>query len=372
MAKKLQLSVPKPCHENWDAMTATEKGKFCGSCNKQVIDFSTMSDRELAQFFKKPSTGSVCGRFMNDQLDRQIEIPKKRIPWLKYFFQVALPALFMSRAGAQQVKMGQVARPPVKDTIQQPLDRELMTVGKLAMPACIKPVTRDTVVSPLKGEVKTIRTIQGRVVDQRGEPVAYASIETGIKGRGTVADEQGYFSIPESALSKDRKLFVSSAGFAAREIIADKIKVELLVQLQSNIILPEVVLTDLVDIRCHAIMGEITSVVGQSVVSIIPDSAAVVNNPAKDIPVAPGIKVYPNHVAAGSNLHIGIQKMEAGYYLLQLTGISGQTVKQQECWIDEDARVLDIGLPNLSAGSYFMVLLNKKTGKRFTEKIIIQ
>ena len=96
MAKKLQLQVPTPCHENWGNMTATEKGRFCASCQKQVIDFSNKSDREIAMFFKKPSTGSVCGRFMDDQLNRDIEIPKKRIPWLKYFFQIAIPAFLAS------------------------------------------------------------------------------------------------------------------------------------------------------------------------------------------------------------------------------------------------------------------------------------
>jgi hypothetical protein len=80
MSKNIQLTIPKPCHENWDAMTPVEKGRFCGSCQKQVVDFSTMSDRQIAEFFKKPSTGSVCGRFMSDQLDRDIELPKKEFP----------------------------------------------------------------------------------------------------------------------------------------------------------------------------------------------------------------------------------------------------------------------------------------------------
>jgi len=83
MRKKLQLSIPTPCHEKWDNMTPVQQGKFCGSCQKSVVDFSNMSDRQVAEFFKKPSAGSVCGRFMQDQLDRSIEIPKKRIPWVK-------------------------------------------------------------------------------------------------------------------------------------------------------------------------------------------------------------------------------------------------------------------------------------------------
>src|SRR5215510_5921768 len=120
MAKKLQLQIPTPCHENWEKMTQTEKGRFCASCQKQVIDFSNKSDREIAMFFKKPSTGSVCGRFMDDQLNRDIDIPKKRIAWLKYFFQILIPAFFISyRATAQgkvKVVTNVIAQPSKKIT----------------------------------------------------------------------------------------------------------------------------------------------------------------------------------------------------------------------------------------------------------------
>ena len=102
MANKIQLQVPTPCQENWENMTQIEKGRFCASCQKQVFDFSNKSDREIAMFFKKPSPGSVCGRFMGDQLNRDIEIPKKRIPWVKYVLQFLIPAFFISyRATAQ-------------------------------------------------------------------------------------------------------------------------------------------------------------------------------------------------------------------------------------------------------------------------------
>jgi hypothetical protein len=66
------------------------------------MDFSGMSDAQLVAFFKKPSTGSVCGRFVNDQLERDIAIPRKRIPWLKYFFQIALPAFLVSQKTVAQ------------------------------------------------------------------------------------------------------------------------------------------------------------------------------------------------------------------------------------------------------------------------------
>src|SRR5258705_969459 len=166
MSKQLQLSIPTPCHENWDNMTPSEKGKFCDSCQKQVVDFSKMSDRQVAEFFKKPSTGSVCGRFMSDQLDRTYEIPKKRIPWLRYFFSMALPALFLSRASAQQPRMGKEF-PSARDTTKVQITDEFRTMGIVA--PCIKGFEGDTLkVQPIT------KSIKGKVTDQKGAPVAYA------------------------------------------------------------------------------------------------------------------------------------------------------------------------------------------------------
>ena len=83
---ELQISIPTPCHENWDAMTPTEIGKFCSSCQKEVIDFSVMSDQEIRKILTK-SKETPCGNFKNTQLNRPIVdgLPKNRsLIWLKY------------------------------------------------------------------------------------------------------------------------------------------------------------------------------------------------------------------------------------------------------------------------------------------------
>ena len=69
----IHISIPKPCQEQWDGMTATERGAFCQSCQTEVIDFSTMTDREVVEYLSKNKTG--CGRFRNDQLNTNISIP---------------------------------------------------------------------------------------------------------------------------------------------------------------------------------------------------------------------------------------------------------------------------------------------------------
>jgi len=69
--KSFQLKIEEPCHENWNAMTNSEQGRFCQSCEKEVIDFTHLSDRAIAQTFKK-AKGNVCGRFHDFQLNRPI------------------------------------------------------------------------------------------------------------------------------------------------------------------------------------------------------------------------------------------------------------------------------------------------------------
>ncbi len=101
MAKYLQIQIPKGCEENWDTMQQQANGKFCNSCQKNVVDFTRMTNEQLVQFFKNRKD-LVCGRLTSDQLNTGIPIPAKRIPWLKYFFQITIPAfLFSSKVIAQ-------------------------------------------------------------------------------------------------------------------------------------------------------------------------------------------------------------------------------------------------------------------------------
>ena len=61
------LYIPKPCHEDWDAMTPQEQGRHCAVCDKVLTDFSGMEEKEFGRRIEDLSEGS-CGRFRADQI----------------------------------------------------------------------------------------------------------------------------------------------------------------------------------------------------------------------------------------------------------------------------------------------------------------
>jgi hypothetical protein len=55
------------CDRSWESMTATDRGRFCDSCQKPVIDFTGWSRAELIAWFKRePDT---CGMLERHQID---------------------------------------------------------------------------------------------------------------------------------------------------------------------------------------------------------------------------------------------------------------------------------------------------------------
>lgn len=129
------VSVPKPCHENWDDMTPTQKGKHCFSCQKTVVDFSKMSDRQIIRYFQQ-SKGSTCGRFSNAQLNRPIVEslvvrPQNRWTWM-------FPAILLPFSGFAQQSMSSdsVITIPLEVSVDKASGSETNAISKNKSSAC--------------------------------------------------------------------------------------------------------------------------------------------------------------------------------------------------------------------------------------------
>ena len=295
--KKFELSIPKPCHENWDAMTPNQQGRFCGACQKTVIDFSNMSDREVAQFFKRP-VGNLCGRLHPDQVDRTFEMPTKRIPWLKYFFTISLPAfLFSLRATAQREMVGKIAMVKENQWI-------------------------DTVAAPQKKDISL--ALRGKVAIRKPARLKIVAIST------------------------DSSMFSNPPACVPPKIISIKEKREVQEQLAG-------LLGGVMFVRPVSTKKKITN-----------------EMPAKKVETTiVNFSVYPNPVSAGSSITIQPKGIDDGSYQFAVINSTGEVMQRGDLKIENKNRYASINLNLLSAGPYFLRLMNSKTEKSYTEIIIV-
>lgn len=76
------ISIPEPCHEDWNSMVPDENGKFCNSCSKSVIDFTNKTDAEIHEIMMKNKDKKVCGHLKTSQVNRPLVliIPYHHLP----------------------------------------------------------------------------------------------------------------------------------------------------------------------------------------------------------------------------------------------------------------------------------------------------
>lgn len=78
-------------------MIPNKEGRFCLSCSKTVIDFTSMLPEEIQHFFTQNQNKSICGKIKKSQLDSvTIQIPSRVFYTQTYFHKIFLLALFIS------------------------------------------------------------------------------------------------------------------------------------------------------------------------------------------------------------------------------------------------------------------------------------
>ena len=323
MKKQLTLSIPEPCHQDWQQMTPAEKGRFCGACQKTVVDFTTMSDGELIQFFGKQQTG-VCGRFQPHQLDRPVIKPKTPWPYVRYFFQALLPAFLLSlKSTAQERTLGRVA-------VCKPI-RQGETVAVKTTPAS-KPIST------------------GKVTDENGIGIPYASLLIENSKKRIYCNSVGNFQITDGEFFQ-KPIVVAAVGYELKELRLDKTK--------NNPI-------SLIALSME-LSGEV-DVVGY-VISKQDKSVSLISSAGK---AETYFTIFPNPARPGATITIGWMAVAEGDYLMQLRPVAGQTIWTGQTRVAVKNKTFKFELPQTASGAYFLSAVNKKTGKAYSEKITIQ
>ena len=355
MSKKIQLHIPTPCHENWDNMSPVDKGRFCMSCQKKVIDFTGMNDEQLVAYFKKPAE-SVCGRFEESQLNRETRVPKKELPWVKYFFQFTLPAFLLSmRSDAQKLSS--------KDKLAICATSDVV-VGKLTA----KPVKKQLFINT--SEVK------GVVLDESNLPVSYATVKLKNSNSLVHSDSSGNFSINVNEGDAPLILIVSCIGYkpVETEIIIERYtrEINLKVKLSASLEIFE-----RVNLNTDNFQKSICTIAG-GVISGVRIERTWIDTLKDTIPLKDTIQrvlskfsIYPNPVTLNQCITIENKKLPEDIYDIEFINLAGQTINKQQLFMGKKDKIYPKVHVN-TAGIYFIRLTGSKSSKVYTEKIIVQ
>lgn len=188
----MKLSIHTPCSESFDKFEPTKAGGFCQNCQKEVIDFTSMTDAEVLRYFKEKQ-GKTCGYFAPSQLKSYPSITESHSRWSPRWIGASLLGISLltffpiSNIHAQS------------NNVPQAIDLTYLEMAKVHAP---KPAS-DTFL------------VTGIVLDENDEPMPGASVLVKGTTNGVFTDRDGKFSLKGVSI-KDVLIF-SYVGYQREE-----------------------------------------------------------------------------------------------------------------------------------------------------------
>lgn len=134
MKTRYSISIPEPCHENWSQMTPNEKGRFCQSCSKTVVDFTKMNTNDVQEFIDNNKHKRICGHIKQNQLDTvnlqiSVAVFDKRLNFQKLFLLALLLAMGTSLLSCSDDK-GRSKKIESVEIVEKLIDSTLIDLKK--------------------------------------------------------------------------------------------------------------------------------------------------------------------------------------------------------------------------------------------------
>ncbi|WP_405399225.1 carboxypeptidase-like regulatory domain-containing protein [Maribacter sp. Asnod2-G09] len=192
MKSTLTIDVKEPCKEKFSNFSKTEKGGFCQSCEKEVIDFTNFSDNELINYLSSGNK-KACGMFKASQLKTYETNSIHSMTNSMLHKGIAMMSFSLLALCATEVKGQETAS--VEPTIE--------------------------LVSSLEGVVGKVQVVQekytltGTIVDEANAPLPGVNVV--LKGTtvGTQTDFDGKFEFPQQ-LAENDILVLSFIGYETK------------------------------------------------------------------------------------------------------------------------------------------------------------
>lgn len=191
--KGVKITIEKPCNEDWSQMKPTQRGKFCGTCERDLVDFSILRDAEVFKVIQA-NEGKVCGRFHKTQMNRnfiQVE-ERESSKYLKFAASLLLTLAVGNTSG--------------QNAPDQPMQIQV-------------PDSSQKLVEPLQ---KTIHpyTILGKVYDAiNHDPIPFSTVRIKGSSIATMTDLDGNYTIvvPQSMRHEQIIIEVTNVSFNTHE-----------------------------------------------------------------------------------------------------------------------------------------------------------
>jgi hypothetical protein len=201
---KYTIKIETPCEQDWSSMINTDSGKHCSNCAKTVIDFTQLSDSEVFKFIEQYS-GKLCGRFTQEQLNRDIQLsqPTNNSRLYKILAGLLLLGASENLLAADNQKMQADIVSNIDNSTNSPV--------------------KETKSEPTTDSLKNV--VRGLAIDSATkEPLRYVSILIKNTLTRTSTDLDGKFEleIPDSLVVDEISLIITYVGYNADEIVINK------------------------------------------------------------------------------------------------------------------------------------------------------
>ena len=346
--KALTLTIPEPCGENFNTMTPVKGGKFCGSCEKTIVDFRAMNDYQILDFYKQ-NNGKICGVFNPRQLNRAMPFPMEAKPTRNWKAVAALATGLLFGGGL----VAQTTTPKV---------------GKIAM----------TEQTSSKGEQKTDATTPNRVVrgivkDQENQEVLIGAniLLEGTK-IGTSTDFDGFFEITIPSNLETIELTISYTGFETQTILFNQQypipnkSIEVILESHFGSMGEVMIMGIMVapDFEEAPICGTDEIVELEEIPEITPDATT-----EKGIPAEKQMTIFPNPFV--HSLKVSYDFAEKGDYLFNVYDTNGRLLFAKPYHLLKGTQTveLEMATKNLNDGVYILQLSDSHDRILATKKV---
>lgn len=200
MKLNYSISIPQPCNQLWSKMAPNEKGRFCQSCSKTVVDFTKMNTEDIHDYIHKNRNQRICGHINQSQLDTiNLKIPEtifnQKFSFNKIFLMALLFSMGVTLLNCEDEK-GQIKKIENIEIVEKQIDTNLIKAKKSVDTLSSKKIKDSSkIVDPPIPIVGDIAVVYGTMVlTPNNQPYPYNYV-----------DEMPKFLDTPSNLSKDEE-----------------------------------------------------------------------------------------------------------------------------------------------------------------------